>query len=72
MILIPILIPPMIVGGSTTSRPPPLSHISDFNWTGQAKPFTFDCVVGNALYVTEVHHDPKTRQPYVILYEEVF
>jgi len=58
--------------GSTTPRPLRLSDISDLSWTGQARPFTFDCLVGNALYVAEVHHDQRTRQPYVALHEEGF
>ena len=60
------------MGGVPSHRPIQLSTIADFHWTGDTKPFTFECTVGNAYYVAQVRHHPRTRQPFVALHEEVF
>jgi hypothetical protein len=57
---------------SSAPRPIPLFEIADFQWTGETKPFTFECSVGNGYYVAQVHHHPRSRQPFVALHEELF
>jgi hypothetical protein len=57
---------------SSAPRPIPLSEIADFRWTGETKPFTFECSVGNGYYVAQVRHHPRSRQPFVALHEELF
>ena len=60
------------VQGSVAPPPLELSKISDFTWTGNTKPYTFECSLENAYYVAHVQHHPRTRQPFVALHEEVF
>jgi hypothetical protein len=60
------------MSGSSASRPIPLSEIADFQWTGETKPFTFECSVGNGYYIAQVRHHPRSRQPFVALHEELF
>lgn len=57
---------------ASAPRPIPLSEISDFHWTGETKPFTFECTVGNGYYIAQVLHHPRTRQPFVALHEDLF
>jgi primosomal protein N' (replication factor Y) len=47
-------------------------QIADFQWTGETKPFTFECSVGNGYYIAQVRHHPRSRQPFVALHEELF
>ena len=60
------------MGTSSAPRPIPLSQIADFQWTGETKPFTFECCVGNGYYIAQVRHHPRSRQPFVALHEELF
>ena len=62
-------------GASASSRLPkplPLTSVKDFMWTGERRPFTFECSVDNAYYVAQVALNAKTRQPQVYLHEEIF
>ena len=57
---------------SKSPKPVPLTSVNDFMWTGERRPFTFECSVENAYYVVQVALHPRTRQPEVYLHEEVF
>jgi hypothetical protein len=62
-------------GVSNSSRPPkpiPLSSVEDFTWTGERRPFTFECSIENAYYVAQVTLSSRTKQPQVYLHEEIF
>lgn len=57
---------------SRISQPILLTSVKDFMWTGDRRPFTFECSVENAYYVAHVGLNAKTRQPEVYLQEEIF
>jgi hypothetical protein len=47
-----------------------LDKVKSFQWTGEKRPFEFECIVENAYYIAQITLDPKRRQPCVVLYEE--